>query len=73
MTSWVFWRQALERAVKTAAQFLLVFAGADAFSILEVDLVAAGGFALAGAAVSILTSVASAPFSAPNTPSLVEQ
>ena len=73
MNSWTFWRQAVERSVKTAAQFALVFTGADAFNIMEMDIVSAGGFALAGAAVSILTSVASAPFSETGTPSMVEQ
>jgi hypothetical protein len=73
MWTWKFWRQATERAVKTAAQFALVFTGADAFDIFKMDLVTAGGFALAGAAVSILTSVASSPFTESGTPSLVEQ
>jgi hypothetical protein len=73
MTSWNFWRQTIERSVKTAAQFAMVFTGADAFNLLETDIVAAGGFALAGAAVSVLTSVASAPFSETGTPSMVEQ
>jgi hypothetical protein len=73
MTSWTFWRQSTERAVKTAAQFALVFTGADAFNILEMDIASAGGFALAGAVVSILTSVASAPFAETGTPSMVEQ
>ena len=73
LTSWVFWRQAIERSVKTAAQFSLVFLGADAFNIFEMDLVSVGGFELAGAVVSILTSVASAPFSESGTPSVVDQ
>lgn len=73
MWTWNFWRQAIERAVKTGAQFVLVFVGADAFNIFDMDLVAAGGFALAGAAVSILTSVASEPYHQRGTPSLVEQ
>jgi hypothetical protein len=73
MWTWNFWRQTVERAVKTAAQFALVFTGAEAFNILDVDLVTTGGFALAGAVVSILTSVASSPFTEAGTPSLVEQ
>ena len=73
LTSWVFWRQAVERSVKTAAQFSLVFLGADAFNIFEMDLMGVGGFALAGAVVSILTSIASAPFSESGTPSVVDQ
>ena len=73
MTTARFWKQTTERAVKTAAQFGLVFLGADAFNFLETDLVSAGGYALAGAIVSVLTSVASAPFSETGTPSMVEQ
>lgn len=72
MTTWSFWRQTIERAVKTAAQFALVFLGADAFNILEMDLVAVGGFAAAGALVSVLTSIASAPFAEQGTPSAVD-
>ena len=73
LTSWVFWRQAVERSVKTAAQFSLVFLGADAFNIFEIDIVSAGGFAAAGAVVSVLSSIASSPFTESGTPSLVEQ
>lgn len=73
MTTATFWKQAVERAVKTAAQFGLVFLGADAFNIMTTDLVAVGGYALAGAIVSILTSVASAPFSDSGTPSVVAE
>jgi hypothetical protein len=72
MTTWNYWRQTIERAVKTAAQFALVFLGADAFNILEMDLVAVGGFAGAGALVSVLTSIASAPFAQAGTPSAVD-
>jgi hypothetical protein len=71
MMTWKFWRQALERSVKTGAQFILVFVGGDAFNVFEIDIVTAGGFALAGMAVSILTSVASAPFVESGTPSVV--
>jgi hypothetical protein len=81
MLTWLFWRQAIERAAKTAAQFMLVFIGGSAvadgapaaFNILEVDLLTAAGYALAGAVVSFLTSMASSPFTESGTPSLVEQ
>ena len=72
MWTWNFWKQALERAIKTAAQFALVFIGSDALNIFEVDLMTVAGFALAGAVVSILTSMASAPFADSDSPSLVE-
>lgn len=73
MLTWGFWRQTIERAVKTASQFVLVFVGADAFNIFEMDLVAGGGFALAGALVSILTSIASEPYHQRGSPSAVQQ
>ena len=63
---------ALERAVKTFAQTLLALFLADAtFSILQVDwqksLATAGGAAV----LSLLTSVVSARFGQPGSPSLV--
>ena len=66
-----FWRQALERAVKTGAQAALAFfiVGTTVFS--DVDWAAvAGGTAIAMIA-SVLTSLASAPFGPEDSPSLV--
>ncbi len=68
-----FWKQTLERSIKTAAQFALVFFGADAFNLFESDWKAAAGFALAGALVSVLTSMASEPYRERGTPSMVDQ
>jgi hypothetical protein len=73
MWTWNFWRQALERAIKTAAQFALVHLGADAFNIYDIDLLTGAGFAGAGALVSILTSIASEPYHERGTPSMVGQ
>jgi len=58
-----FWRDSAERAVKTAAQAVILAIGAaEGFNLFALDWrnvlgVAAGGFVL-----SVLTSLASAPF-----------
>jgi hypothetical protein len=69
-----FWVDAAERAVKTAAQSVLLagFASdAGPVNLFEFDWQAGLGFAAGGAVVSLLTSLASAPFGSPGTASLV--
>lgn len=69
-----FWRQAVERAVKTAGQAGVLALGADATNVLSgvvnrpsVLLGAmAGGFVL-----SIVTSIATAPVGQPDDPSAI--
>lgn len=68
-----FWTEALERALKSAAQAALVAMGQDA---LEADVFQAtagtvGAAALTFAVVSLLTSLASAKIGPDNSPSLV--
>ena len=58
MTSGAFWKAAAERAVKTAAQVVLAFLGADVFNAFNVDYERAAGLALGAAGVSMLTSLA---------------
>ena len=67
-----FWKEAIERAVKTAAQAVILVwgvgeAATDAFSW---DLAVGAGSAIAGFVISILTSLASAPFGEKGTPQL---
>ena len=58
-----FWRDAGERAVKTAAQAVIVgLMLAEGFNAFAIDWQLGLGFALGGAILSLLTSVASAPF-----------
>lgn len=68
-----FWRQAVERAVKTAAQAALLTIPADVANVLHtgpgVILGALGG----GALVSLLTSIATAPVGEPDSPSAVQR
>jgi hypothetical protein len=54
-----FWLDALERAVKTAAQAALLVLGADALDVMAADWAAAGSFAAGGAVLSGLTSLLS--------------
>ena len=58
-----FWRDAGERAIKTAAQAVILgLALGEGFNAFGVDWRLALGFALGGGILSLLTSVASAPF-----------
>lgn len=67
-----FWAAAAERALKTLAQTLVALIGANAVSILDLDWANMFGVAATAAVVSVLTSVASAPFGN-NGPSLVDE
>lgn len=58
MFSRLFWRDAAERALSTGAQSALLVLGADQLNALTADWVDVGGFALGGAALSLLKSVA---------------
>ena len=68
-----FWKDATERAVKTAAQAALAFwaVGDGMFNALEADWVNTGGVALGGAILSYVMSLASTFRADPNTASLV--
>lgn len=62
MLTAAFWTGAIDRAVKSFAQALLLLLGADAgLNILDVDFVAALGIAVGAFILSILTSLVSAP------------
>lgn len=67
----LFWSQALERALKSGAQALLVVWGSAQINVLTVNWTTAMGVSLAAVAISLLTSLASIPFGATNSPSLV--
>jgi hypothetical protein len=74
MYSLTFWKDALERALKSAAQaVLLAWGGGDAIANLFVmDFQLALGAALGGAALSLLTSIISAPIGKPGASLVVE-
>lgn len=67
-----FWQQTAERAIKSAAQALLgLWVGDTAFDAWNADWKKAGGVALGGAILSVLTSLASAGVSKSDSPSLL--
>ena len=66
-----FWKGAAERAVKTAAQTAVAFFVVGETGVAEVDWATVGGISLVAAIVSVLTSLASAPFGPEGTPSVV--
>jgi hypothetical protein len=65
-----FWLDAIERALKTAAQVAVVTLGAEAVDVLAVDWTAVVSMSAGGALVSLLTSIASGRIG-DDTPSLV--
>lgn len=54
-----FWVETIERAVKTAAQSIIVLVGGDALNAFDLDWQQMLGVGLGGAVVSVLTSVGS--------------
>lgn len=67
-----FWTGALDRAVKSFAQALLVLLGVDqGFNLLDISLLPALGVAAGAAVLSLLTSLVSAPVGDRNTTSLL--
>lgn len=66
-----FWRQAVERAVKTAAQAGLAFFVVGQTDLLGLDWQVVLSGAGVAAVASVLTSLASAPFGPVDSPSLV--
>lgn len=71
MFTGAFWKQAFERAVKTAAQFAIVGLGGNFASVWDADWKVVVGAAGAGAVTSVLTSLASEPFGPTGEPSVV--
>ncbi|MFC5230298.1 holin [Pseudonocardia zijingensis] len=62
MLTKAFWLGAADRSVKSFAQALLLLWGSDeVFNILEIDVVPALGVGAGAAALSLLTSIVSAP------------
>ncbi len=68
-----FWKETFERAVKTAAQGAVAGMGAAGFNIIDVSALKAVALgALTGFVLSVITSIASAPFGPDDSASVVE-
>jgi hypothetical protein len=72
MFSAIFWKQAVERAVKSAAQALIGLWIGEGFNAWTIDVKLASGVAGGAALLSVLTSVVSLPLGQQGSPSLVE-
>lgn len=66
-----FWRDALERACKTAAQAAAGAIGTGALGIIDVDWTGVAAAAALGFILSIITSIGSEPFGDAGTPSVL--
>ena len=66
-----FWRQAAERAVKTAAQAVALALGGDVANVLHVGPGVFISAAVGGFVLSLMTSIATAPVGQPDDPSAV--
>ncbi len=71
LTNSRFWINAVERAVKTAAQTAVALIGAEAFDVLSANWEQLASVSAGAAFVSVLTSVASANIGEQGDPSLV--
>lgn len=60
MFSRIFWRDAAERAITTAAQGALLALGGDLLDVLQADWRVVGGAAASGALLALLKAVIAA-------------
>lgn len=72
MWTGTFWKQALERALKTFAQAALALLAGDGIGVLDVNWGTVASVGALAAVASILTSIVSAPAGEPDSPSLVD-
>lgn len=71
MWTWTFWKQALERAIKTAAQVGAALLGVAGLGILDVDWKSVGSVVALAIVASFLTSIATSEVGQANSPSAV--
>lgn len=67
-----FWKDAVERAISTAAQTALALLGADGFDLLTVDVADVMGVSLGALVLSVLKSLVASRVNDPESASLVE-
>ena len=68
-----FWKDAAERAIRTAAQALLALWATDISGVLEVDWTQAGSVAALAAVTSVLMSVAATGRGNPESASSIKE
>lgn len=66
----IFWKDASERAISTAAQFLLVLGGADGANFLSLDSKQVVLLSLAGAFAAVLKAIVALKTTSGNSASL---
>ena len=71
MTTGLFWRATVERAIRTAAQTLLATLGLDTTDVLDVDWGASLALAGSAALLAVLTAIATSG-AGPDGPGLTE-
>ncbi len=71
MFTYQFWQLSIERCLKTFAQSLAAVLAGNGVGLLTVPWSATLSTAAIAAALSVLTSMASAPVGEPNSPSLL--
>jgi hypothetical protein len=73
MWQWRFWRETIERAVKSGAQAVaLVLTGSEVFSLFEMDFLLLIGAYGTGAFYSVVTSIATVRIGASGSPSAID-
>jgi hypothetical protein len=68
----IFWKRALERATKSAAQALIGMWTLDGTGVLSADYKLAIGVAAGAAVLSVLTSIVSSGIGPSDSPSVVD-
>ncbi len=73
MFTWRFWRETIERAIKSGAQAVILALGAsEGLNLFEMDAMLLLGAAGAGAVLSVLTSLTTANVGAFGSPSAID-
>ncbi len=73
MFTWRFWRETIERAIKSGAQAVILALGAsEGLDLFEMDLLLLLGAAGAGALLSVLTSLTTVGVGASGSPSAID-
>lgn len=73
MFTLTFWKDSVERAIRTAAQALLALWATDISGVLEVDWVQAGSVAALAALMSVLMSIVASGAGVKGTPSFTKE